>query len=698
MSLAKTILLAGILVGFTPGLAVLLRYRRGWLTGAALSLSLSGAVVMALFWKLLADGAGSDPPERLVRLFAVFGVLTLMSGAVLSTVLGRLQAGNFHHFPRRVIAILGAAGLFAMLVPPASFHLAWGERGAAFTLDSFGKAYFSYLVLGLIVIGHNVENTYRIARGLGRKQLRLPFLAIFGLIGYLGFVFVAGLISSRVPIDRVVAAMLPVSLACLGTVHLIFRDRITDTAATVSRRIVYSSFTAFAASLGLLAVAIASQLATVTGWSPGEVLSFAMAFLAILTLVATAFSSRMQRRIRRFIDRNLYVNRYDYQSQWLRLTRTLDPSQGEEWLLESALALLKEVFYAEEVTIALREEHGGAIRPVLGRGCVRTSLTLDEDGPLGRRLIQDQRALLLDRRVGDFEYLPIYVENQEWLEATASRAVAPLVSGGELLGVVGLTHRAGEKDFNYEDLELLDRITSHLAGVLRGIRLGREMAGRREAELQARLSDLRERPSGVRELVDVNALARRVLEELRIRNTSEFEIGLDLAAESLVPGDAALLRRALDTLIRNSAQAMDGQGALTIFTRDARGRDNGLNFVLTVADTGHGMKEDAERPDRLHASTVYAQQVNSLGMKPLSARIDWLRADGQPRPNGMGLGLFQTRSIVRAHDGEMEVENRPDGHTTVTLRLKAVPAPAVADAARPQKPPGAEGQREQHAS
>ena len=167
-------------------------------------------------------------------------------------------------------------------------------------------------------------------------------------------------------------------------------------------------------------------------------LGFAVAFMAIFSLVASAFSSRLQRRIRRFIDRNLYVNRYDYQSQWLRLTRTLDPSLGEEKLLESALALLKEVFIAEEVTIALRDDSTGAIRPVLGRGCVRTSLTLDEEGPLGRRLIRDQRALLLDRRVGDFEYLPIYVENQEWLEATASRAVAPLVAGGELLGVFDL--------------------------------------------------------------------------------------------------------------------------------------------------------------------------------------------------------------------------------------------------------------------
>jgi hypothetical protein len=130
---------------------------------------------MALFWKLLAEGPGSEPSDLLVRLFSVFGVLTLMSGAVLSTALGRLQAGNFHHFPRRVIAILGLAGLAAMLVPPASFHLAWGQHGAVFTLDAYGKAYFSYLVLGLIVIGHNGEHLPHRARGLGRKQLRLPF-------------------------------------------------------------------------------------------------------------------------------------------------------------------------------------------------------------------------------------------------------------------------------------------------------------------------------------------------------------------------------------------------------------------------------------------------------------------------------------------------------------------------------------------
>lgn len=395
-------------------------------------------------------------------------------------------------------------------------------------------------------------------------------------------------------------------------------------------------------------------------------------FMVILLAVAAVFSSRLQRRVRRFIDRNIYVNRYDYQSQWNRFTRSFDPAAGEEKLLQSAFVLLKEVFEAEDVTIALRDESTGLIRPILGRGCVQTALSLDEESPLGRRLISDQRALLLERKSDDFEYLPIYVENQEWLDATAARALAPLIAGGELLGTIGLERGEGHAGFNYEDLELLDRISNQLAGVLRAVTLGREQAGRREAELLARLADLRERPSAARDLVDVNVLSRRVVDELGLRRSAELEVELDLGAESRVMGDAALLRRALTTVIRNAADAMAGQGILSLSTRDYRCRDNGLHVILTVADTGRGMQGE-------------------FGRKPA------VRTLTHPRSGGADLGLFQTRSIVRAHEGDMVVENRNGSGTTVTLMLRAVPVSLAVEPVR-RETPGRGGEREQHAS
>ena len=46
-------------------------------------------------------------------------------------------------------------------------------------------------------------------------------------------------------------------------------------------------------------------------------------------LVATLllFSNRFQRRVRRFIDRNFYVNRYDYRTQWSNVTGVLEDAE-----------------------------------------------------------------------------------------------------------------------------------------------------------------------------------------------------------------------------------------------------------------------------------------------------------------------------------------------------------------------------------
>jgi signal transduction histidine kinase len=111
-----------------------------------------------------------------------------------------------------------------------------------------------------------------------------------------------------------------------------------------------------------------------------------------------------------------------------------------------------------------------------------------------------------------------------------------------------------------------------------------------------------------------------------------------------------MLRRVVENLITNAVDAMDGKGTLVIRTRSERAGGNGSSvFHLTVTDTGPGMDEVfiRERLFRPFAST---------------------------KKRGLGLGLYQCRSIIDAHGGEIQVESRPGRGTTFRVVLQGAPA------------------------
>ena len=43
-------------------------------------------------------------------------------------------------------------------------------------------------------------------------------------------------------------------------------------------------------------------------------------------------------------------------------------------------------------------------------------------------------------------------------------------------------------------------------------------------------------------------------------------------------------------------------------------------------------------------------------------------------PDGMGFGLWLSRTIMVQHDGDIELANRSDGGTTVTISFPASPS------------------------
>jgi signal transduction histidine kinase len=109
-------------------------------------------------------------------------------------------------------------------------------------------------------------------------------------------------------------------------------------------------------------------------------------------------------------------------------------------------------------------------------------------------------------------------------------------------------------------------------------------------------------------------------------------------------GDATLLRRAVESLLTNAVQAMNGGGTLSIVLLEAI--ESGVTGVrLTVRDSGEGMDTGVRKRAKDPFFTT--------------------------RPSGMGLGLAIVERIMSAHGGLVRIESKAGEGTSVHVFLPA---------------------------
>jgi signal transduction histidine kinase len=150
-----------------------------------------------------------------------------------------------------------------------------------------------------------------------------------------------------------------------------------------------------------------------------------------------------------------------------------------------------------------------------------------------------------------------------------------------------------------------------------------------------------------REPVDLRATAEEVVERLAEAAVLDG-VEVVIRGGATVDGHPSKLRQVLSNLIRNAAEAAGRGGAVEVSLEGGAGG----GAVISVRDTGPGL--DAGALSRL--------------FEPFFTTKD----------RGTGLGLAISRAIARAHGGEIEAGNSPQGGAAFTLRLPRRPEGATA--------------------
>ncbi|MCX6878242.1 MAG: ATP-binding protein [Verrucomicrobia bacterium] len=148
------------------------------------------------------------------------------------------------------------------------------------------------------------------------------------------------------------------------------------------------------------------------------------------------------------------------------------------------------------------------------------------------------------------------------------------------------------------------------------------------------------------EAVDLTPTLERMLEDLRVLAAeTQLDFEVTLATGISIKADPTLLHTALLNLLVNAVKYNAPGGSIRV---ELESRDD--HALLTIGNSGAGIPE----ADHARVFTRFH-------------RVDVAR---QRQVEGLGLGLSLAREIVRAHGGELELQESRPGWTSFVLRMK----------------------------
>jgi len=156
-----------------------------------------------------------------------------------------------------------------------------------------------------------------------------------------------------------------------------------------------------------------------------------------------------------------------------------------------------------------------------------------------------------------------------------------------------------------------------------------------------RLGSLRQKLELRPAATDLNRLVEGILTEMG--GLGEVEVIREMQPIPPVQADAEQLTTVVTNLLLNACEALGRDGRITIATSVSEGRAS-----LSVSDNGRGMS-----PEFISRSLFRPFQTT--------------------KKKGLGIGMFQSKLIVEAHQGLLQVQSTPGHGTTFRLLLPLTP-------------------------
>jgi putative PEP-CTERM system histidine kinase len=671
-------------------LAACLTLWRRRLTGAGLATALSAQVA----WALVSVAQEAGVPIAVGLFVAIEYLRDLAWALVLLRCLSRPGDAKSAQAAQR---LTGALVALVIVVAAASLIPQSGETLSVFLQHDWLWGGLFLAIAGLVLVEQVARNT----RWAQRWQLKYLWLGIGLNYAWDLALFSVAMLHGSAARDFWLARGF-VNVLSAGLLAVALR-RIPqwESAAFLSPRIVFFNATLLGTSIYVLVMAVGSYYVRQLGGTWGAAGQLLFLTAGILVLAVAVLSDQFRAWSRVTIAKHFFPYRYDYRTEWQKLTRALSEAD-ETPVYERIVKVMAGFMNAPSGGFWLRDAEGVYV-PAGGELAPPDAPREAGAGGFFDYLLKNEWIYDLDPARDSRGPKPPVAAPPWMLASERMWLVVPLICEGSLIGFVAISHPLAETPLTWEEIDLLRAAGRQVASFLAFEQAAKRLAEAHQFEAMSRMSaiimhDLRHliaqqalvvqnagRHRGNPEFFDDailtidNSVKRmtRLMDELRNGVLSEERAHRadlnEVCAEAVRRcADAAprpllevrdrsievivnreRLLQVLEHVIRNAQQATPKDGSVTVSVGQV-----GQHAILEVADTGCGMDQDFIR-DRL--------------FRPF---------DSTKGEQGFGIGAYQAREFARKCGGGVDVESAPGKGTKFIIRLPLAPALVAAGGAR----------------
>ncbi|MDH5387392.1 MAG: PEP-CTERM system histidine kinase PrsK [Gammaproteobacteria bacterium] len=463
----------------------------------------------------------------------------------------------------------------------------------------------------------------------------------------------------------------------------------------VSRDIALTTTAIFFGGAYLLVMASAGYYLREYGGSWGRIWQVLFLSLAVVLLASILSSIQLRAKIRVFLGKHFYKNKYDYRIEWLGLTEKLTSNAQSGERYKAAIEALANIVDARAGLLWLRDDQAGYKNVAAWH-----TMAINEDKPNNSSLVNYFKSKGFIINLNELDLNPEEYEGlvpPEWLEKVMHPwLILPLQGMESLIGFVVLSNPLVARTINWEDRDLLITAAKQVSSYLTVLMTSDALAEAKQFEVFTRLSaymvhDLKNiaselemvsrnskkhmsNPEFIEDAFDTvdNAASdiKRLLEQLRNKQASVEKKSIinlaDLVQEVVnnkqsqspqpklkapdqacfVAAEKNRLANVLAHLIDNAQQATENNGSIHVTISS-----NQSMHTIEINDNGHGMDEIFIR-DRL--------------FKP----FDTTKGNA-----GMGIGMHESREFMQQLGGDIRVQSKVGQGSAISLHIPIIDKP-----------------------
>jgi putative PEP-CTERM system histidine kinase len=258
------------------------------------------------------------------------------------------------------------------------------------------------------------------------------------------------------------------------------------------------------------------------------------------------------------------------------------------------------------------------------------------------------------------------------------RYCVPLSAGGNLLGVMTLGEKVEYKPFSFEEIDLLKTIANQTAGSFLNLKLSEDLRKAKEMEAYQTMSAF-----VVHDLKNLASTLSLTMQNLPVHfDNPDFRkdafqmIGESVNKVNHMCSHLSILSQKiqlriveadLNELVTHSLHCLNGSSKISLI-RDLQSIPGVLidpeqvkkvltNLILNANESIGNGGEIRVATGHKDGWVTLSVSDNGCGMSKEFMEQSLFRPFKTTKKNGMGIGLFQSKMIVEAHQGRIEVDS-----------------------------------------